>query len=78
MFLAVVLDLASRRVVGWAMRESMDVTRPLAALDMAFAVRGPAAGVLHHADRGSQYGRCEFPQVRRISGEKTRTAVIRR
>jgi putative transposase len=55
LFLAVVLDLASRRVVGWAMDETMDVTLPLTALHRALADRRPATGWIHHSDRGSQY-----------------------
>lgn len=55
LYLAVVLDLSSRRVVGWAMRETLDQELALAALRMAVADRQPAPGLLHHADRGSQY-----------------------
>jgi transposase InsO family protein len=55
LFLAIVLDLAARRVVGWAMRETLDAELALAALRMALADRRPAAGLVHHSDRGSQY-----------------------
>lgn len=55
LYLAVVLDLASRRVVGWAMRSTLDQELALAALRMAIADRRPAPGLLHHSDRGSQY-----------------------
>jgi transposase InsO family protein len=55
LYLALVLELASRRVVGWAMRETLDADLALAALRMALADRRPAAGLLHHSDRGSQY-----------------------
>ncbi len=55
MFLAVVLDLASRRVVGWAVREAMETDPVLAALHAALADRRPAPGLVHHSDRGSQY-----------------------
>ena len=55
LFLAMVLDLASRRIVGWAMSDTMDVALPLAALRMALAARRPAAGLILHSDRGSQY-----------------------
>ncbi len=55
LFLAIVLELASRRVVGWAMRETLDAELALAALRMALADRRPAPGLLHHSDRGSQY-----------------------
>ena len=55
LYLATVLDLASRRVVGWAMRESVDAELALAALRMAVTARQPAAGLIHHSDRGVQY-----------------------
>ena len=55
LFLAIVLELASRRVVGWAMRETLDADLALAALRMALADRRPGSGLLHHSDRGSQY-----------------------
>jgi putative transposase len=55
LFLAIVLDLGSRRVVGWAMQATMEERLVCDALAMALAHRRPAAGLLHHADRGSQY-----------------------
>lgn len=56
LYLAVVLDLGSRRVVGWAMRETLEAELAVAALQAALADRQPTAGaLLHHADRGSQY-----------------------
>lgn len=55
LFLAVVLDLASRRVVGWAMHDTLETTLALTALDRALAARRPAPGLVHHSDRGSQY-----------------------
>lgn len=55
LYLAVVLDLGSRRVVGWAMQESLEGSLTLAALRMAVEQRRPAPGVLLHSDRGSQY-----------------------
>jgi putative transposase len=55
LYLATVLDLGSRRCVGWAMQDTMDVTLPLRALQQAIATRRPAPGLLHHSDRGSQY-----------------------
>ncbi len=55
LYLAVVLDLFSRRVIGWAMRETMDTELVEAALRMALADRQPSAGLLHHSDQGSQY-----------------------
>ena len=55
LYLAVVLDLASRRVVGWAMRNSLEAELALSAARMALAARQPSAGLLHHSDRGVQY-----------------------
>jgi putative transposase len=55
LYLAVVLDLASRRVIGWAMRHTLERELTLAALQMALTHRRPAPGGLHHSDRGSQY-----------------------
>ena len=55
LYLAGVLDLGSRRVVGWAMGESLETSLPMAALQMALRQRQPMAGLLHHSDRGCQY-----------------------
>lgn len=55
LYLAVVLDLASRRVVGWAMRETLEAELALSALHMALAARRPSPGLIHHSDRGVQY-----------------------
>jgi len=54
-YLAVVIDLYSRRVVGWAMDRRMQKALVIRALLMAINLRKPAAGLLHHSDRGSQY-----------------------
>jgi len=55
LYLAVVLDLSSRRVVGWSMKHTIDKSLVMAALGAAIAHRKPERGVLHHSDRGSQY-----------------------
>lgn len=55
LYLAVVLDLFSRKVIGWAMSETMDTALVETALRMALLGRQPAAGLLHHSDQGSQY-----------------------
>jgi len=60
LYLATVLDLGSRRCVGWAMRDTMEVELALSALRMARAARHPAAGLIHHSDRGSQYAAGEY------------------
>ena len=54
LYLATVLDLASRRCVGWSMRDTMEVELALSALCMARDARQPAPGLMHHSDRGSQ------------------------
>jgi putative transposase len=56
LFLAVVLDLFSRKIVGWSMSESLETQVVLDALEMARSSRNPRAGLLHHSDRGVQYG----------------------
>jgi transposase InsO family protein len=55
LYLAVVLDLFSRKVIGWAMSQTMDAPLVVKALRMALLERVPPAGMLHHSDRGSQY-----------------------
>jgi len=55
LYLAVVIDLFSRRVVGWALAEHMRVELVVAALAMAVGRRTPPPGLIHHSDRGSQY-----------------------
>ena len=63
-YLAVVLDLFSRKVVGWSMQPHMDRRLVLAALDMAIDARRPAPGMLvHHSDRGVQYACHEYRQA---------------
>lgn len=54
-YLATVLDLGSRRCVGWAMRDTIEDELTVSALRMARAARGPVPGLIHHSDRGSQY-----------------------
>lgn len=55
LYLAVVLDLGSRRVIGWAMRATLEAELALSALHMAIHTRRPGVGVIHHSDRGVQY-----------------------
>ena len=54
-FLAVIVDLHSRMVVGWALEDHLRTELALKALSMALGVRAPAADLLHHSDRGCQY-----------------------
>jgi putative transposase len=60
LYLAIVMDLYSRIVVGWAMGEQMDAGVVEGAWQMALLNRQPSAGLLHHSDRGSQYTSEEF------------------
>ena len=55
LYLAIVVDLFSRRIVGWATSDRMKKDLALTALNRAVAVRRPAPGIIHHSDRGSQY-----------------------
>lgn len=60
LYLAVVLDLFSRMVVGWAMASAEDEQLVTLALHMALARRRPQVGLLHHSDRGSEYTSCGY------------------
>ena len=55
LYLAAVMDLYSRRIVGWSMQAHMREELVLSALEMAVSSRRPTLGLLHHSDRGSQY-----------------------
>jgi putative transposase len=63
LYLAVILDLFSRRVVGWSLSERLERKLALDALGMALAERQPSSGMLHHSDRGSQYASQEYQQL---------------
>jgi len=60
LYLAVVLDLYSRQIVGWAMSDSLQRQLVIDALQMAIVARRPAPGLLHHSDRGSQYASHDY------------------
>jgi len=60
LYLAIVLDLYTRRIVGWAMRERMTKDLVIDALRMAWFRRRPQPGLIHHSDRGSQYCSHDF------------------
>jgi putative transposase len=64
-YLALVLDLCSRRVVGWSLAEQMTDTLVLDALTHAIHDRQPAAGLIHHSDRGGQYASSAYRAVLR-------------
>ena len=59
-YLAVVLDAFSRRVIGWTLDHNVETDLPLSALRMALELRRPSAGLVHHSDRGSQYASGEL------------------
>lgn len=68
LYLAAVLDLFSRRVVGWAMSQHIDTALVLSALKMALEARQPARGLIHHSDRGSQYASAHYQQALAAAG----------
>jgi putative transposase len=75
-YLAVLLDLFSRRIVGWNLSESLEAEGALAALEMALAQRQPAAGWIHHSDRGVQYAcRGYVQRLREAEARISMTAV---
>jgi len=59
----VVLDLASRRVVGWSMQETAGSSLAINAIKMALSYRRPKSGMLHHSDRGIQYAATNFRRL---------------
>jgi len=61
-YLAVVLDLFARRVVGWALSDKPDTDLTIKALDLAYEQRGKPEGILFHSDQGCQYGSLRFRQ----------------
>ncbi len=63
LYLAAILDLFSRRVVGWAASANNDRALALSALDRAIATRAPAVGMIHHSDRGSVYASADYAEA---------------
>jgi putative transposase len=68
LYLALVLDLYARKLVGWAMSETMPQELTLNALDVALGWRDPAAGLVHHSDRGSQYAAHDYQKKLKARG----------
>ncbi|MCF1458689.1 MAG: IS3 family transposase, partial [Shewanella sp.] len=68
LYLAVVIDLCSRRVVGWSMSSRMKAKLVCDALQMAIWLRRPKAGLIHHSDRGSQYASKAFRRLLNTHG----------
>jgi transposase InsO family protein len=67
-YLAVVIDAFSRRVIGWALDRSMEDDLTLAALRMALELRRPSPGLVHHSDRGSQYASTDYTDLLKLHG----------
>ncbi|MCG7363532.1 IS3 family transposase [Roseomonas sp. ACRSG] len=68
LYLAAVLDLATRKVVGWSMREHMRAELACAALTMAIQRQQPVPGLLQHSDRGSQYAADDDRRLLKVNG----------
>jgi putative transposase len=68
LFLAVVMDVCSRKIVGWSMRDDLRSELVVDALGMAIQRRKPKPGLVHHSDRGSQYTSLSFGRTLRDSG----------
>jgi putative transposase len=62
-YLAVVLDAFSRRVIGWALEHTLEAALALQALRMALVRRRPSPGLVHHSDRGVQYASRDYTQL---------------
>lgn len=67
LYLAVLIDLYSRRVVGWAAMPTMRTALPLLALERALALRAPSANWIHHTDRGSNYAATAYTSALRAA-----------
>lgn len=67
-YLAVVLDGFSRKVIGWALDRTLTTRLPLLALQRAIALRQPAPGLVHHSDRGIQYASSQYTALLDIHG----------
>lgn len=68
LYLAVVMDLFSRRIVGWSMQQTLTRRLVVDALRMALEGRRPAIGLIHHSDRGSQYASREYRALLEAAG----------
>ena len=68
LYLAIVLDLFSRRIIGWAVSDRLKKDLALTALRRAISVRGPEPGLIHHSDRGSQYCSYDYQRLLKAHG----------
>lgn len=67
-YLAVILDAYSRRVIGWHLDDTLEDSLTLAALQMALCERGAPSGLVHHSDRGVQYASGDYTQMLNHNG----------
>ena len=67
-YLSVVIDAFSRRVIGWALDRTMEDNLTVAALRMALELRSPSPGLVHHSDRGSQYASGHYTDLLKTQG----------
>jgi putative transposase len=74
-YLAAILDAYSRRCVGWALSRGIDTDLTLAALTMALSRRQPAAGLIHHSDRGVQYASGDYVAALEAAGAQISMAA---
>jgi putative transposase len=68
LFVAPVMDLYSRKIVGWSMRDDLEAALVVDAISMAITRRQPSSGLVHHSDRGSQYASVAMGRTLRDSG----------
>jgi putative transposase len=68
LYLATVMDLYSRKIVGWAMADHLRADLPLTALRMAISTQQPGAGLIHHSDRGVQYASADYRTLMQSAG----------
>lgn len=71
LYLATVMDLFSRRVIGWAISDRMTQALVIQALKRAFQTQPPTVGLIHHSDRGSQYAALDYQALLRENGITT-------
>lgn len=75
LYLAAVMDLFSRKIVGWSMSSRIDANLAESALRMALFQRQPHTGLIHHSDRGSQYTSCQIRSI--LSANKIQVSMSR-
>jgi putative transposase len=76
LYLAVVMDLFNREIVGWSLKEQLSADLAIDALTMAWFRRRPEPGLIHHSDRGSQYASAAFQQ--KLAGYGMRCSMSRK